>query len=339
MATNKGQFVESGTQLEKDFDKIIKPMLEASQGGIFRQYCDFETIEGESKVETNGTPGNYEDTAPNVYATKPKGTAGGTRTWEVAPHFIYGHEILGPYEKVSLKQKGGISENSWFMTSLISALEIGEDIEIIKALEDSEKLLPTANKLGDVSKPLYHPQNLKQFKALLVYARSRFKGKKVKGDFGAWAIIHALDWSKIELLEGDQAIFADKDYAHMTGIDNQNITTVCGVAIEEVDDLDRNYGSDGGRNYYVKSGTIWVCVLDNIKLVAWEDSVRSKSEDNLLNEDTFAMVVSKSMGAKVKNPKGVWKFSAKPETTFTYEEVGLGEEKNPIHTKTVGAGA
>lgn len=335
---NKGQWVESGTQLEKDFDRVIKPMLGASEGGIFRYYTDYETIDGESKVETEGTPGNYESDAPNLYASpKPKGTAGGARTWEVTPHFIYGHEVLNAYQKASLKMKGGITESSWFMTSLISALEIGEDIEIIKAMETAEPLLPAANKLGDVTKPLYHSQNLKQFKALLVYASRRFRGKKVKGDFGAWCVINALDWSKIELLSEGEAIFASKDYNHMTGINNQNITSVCGVAIEEVVDLDREYGPEGGtRNYYVKPGTIWVCVLDNIKLVSWEDQIRSASKDDLLNEDTFAMVVSKSLGARVKNPMGLWKFSCKPETGFTYEEVALGEKDNPINTKTAG---
>ena len=331
---NKGQWIERGTELEKQFNRTIKPMLDASQGGLFRQYCDFETIEGESLVETMGTPGNYESSAPNVYSEKPAGTAGGTRTREITPKFLYGHEILTAYEKVSLKAKGGISETTWFMPSLVSALEIGEDIEIIKALEEVEALLPTANKVGDVSKPLYHPQNLRQFKALLVYARSRFKGKKVKGDFGAWAVIHALDWSKVELLAGDESIFADKDYAHMTGIDGQNIKTVCGVAIEEVDTLDRKYGEQGGgRDYYVKPGTIWVCVVDNIKAVAWQDGVQHQAEDNLLNEDTFAMVVKKSFGAKVKDPKGVWKFSCKPETGLTYEEVFKGETNNPVVTK------
>ena len=331
---NKGQWVESGTQLEKDFDRTIKPMLQASVGGRFRQHCDFEVIQGESKVMTFGTPGNYERNAPNMYVSpKPKGTAGGTRTFEISPHPLYGHETLNYEQRQSLMANGGINEKTWFMTTLVEALEIGEDIEIVKAMEDAEPLLPAINKVGDVSLPLYHPKNLRMFKAALVYARGRFKGKKVKGDYGAWCIIHHLDWSKIELLAGGEAIFADKDYQHMTGINGMTFTTVCGVAIEEVEDLDRNYGEGSGRNYYVKPGTMWICTLDNIKVVSWEGSVRSSSKEDLLNEDTFAMVVSKSVGARVINPLGLWKFSAKSETTLAYDEVFLGESKNPVNTK------
>lgn len=332
---NKGQFVESGTQLEKDWDRIITPMLEASQGGMFRIYTDYETIEGESKVETNGTPGNYTSTAPNLYGAdgvSQKGTAGGTRTYEVTPRYIYGFEVLNAYQKAGLKKNGGITEKSWFMESLITALEIGEDLEIVAAMEAAEPLLPAMNKLGDSEKPLYHPQNLRQFKALLTFARSRFRGKKVKGDFGAWCLINLLDWSKIELLEGNEAIFADKDYQHMTGINGQNITAVCGVAIEAVTDLDRGYG-DKPRTHYVQSGTIWVCVLDNIKLVSYEGETRRESTDSLTNGDTFTMIVAKSVGAKVKNPMGLWKFSSKPETGFAYEPVMPGESQNPVNTK------
>lgn len=330
---NKTQWVESGTQLEKDFDRSIRPMLDASVGGRFRQHCDFEVISGESKVWTYGTPGNYETGAPNMYKDEVVGTAGGTRTMEITPHPLYGYEILTYEERQSLDE-GRIDENTWFMKSLVESLEIGEDIEIIKAMESVENKLPLLNKMGDVTKPLYHPKNLRAFKAALVYARGRFKGKKSKGDYGAWAVMHHLDWAKIELLAGGEAIFADKDYQHMTGIDGQSITTVCGVAIETVETLDRAYGDEKKkRNYLVEPGTVWICTLDNIKLVSWENSARSAVKEDLLNGDRLSMVVSKSIGAKVKNINGLWKFTAKKETTLDYEEVFLGETENPIKTK------
>lgn len=340
----RGQTLQSGTDLEKQFDRVIQPMLDAINGKQFRFYCDATIIkDGESYKEQYGTPGNFTRNAPNLYGSEgvdqATGTAGGTRSFEVTARYVYGFEVLGAYDRKGLKT---ITENDWFIQNLINALEVGEDLVIIESLEEVDAILPEDNKIGDPKLPLYHPLNLEKFKATLIYANARYNNKRTKASFGAFCIIHALDWAKVALRNTNAAIFANSDYSQVTGINGLSYNTVCGVAFEQVDKLDREYGDeDNKRDYIVQPGTIRICVMDNIKFVAFEDDTLREVNDSLMNSHTFSMEVAKSMGAKVKDPKGVWKFSCLPEAKLNdIKPVALGEKDNPIHQVTEsGAGA
>lgn len=334
MALTKGQFLKSGTRLEKEWDKTIVPMLDASEGGTLRPYCDYKKIEGESYVENYATPGNYTRNAPNLLGATgvdQYGTAGGTRTFEITPRYLYGYEVLNAYEKQGLK----ITSDSWFMQSLIKALEIGEDIEIVKALEEIDDFLPAANKVVDATKPIYHPEQIMKLKTILVYANSKFKGKRMKANSGAFMLIHAMDWAKVLMENRNGGIFPSSEYAQVTGLDGITYTTVCGVILETCDDYDREYGDDDDkRNYLVKQGTARICVLNNIKLVTYEGETQRESKESLLNGHTFVMEVTKSIGTKVKDKKGVWLFQFKPESTISeMKDQSLGSEANPMNTK------
>lgn len=336
----RGQSLLSGTQLEKEWDKVIQVLLEAYEGGTFRYYCDSRIItDGESYTEQWGTPGNYTKITPNLLGKDGAtlaGTAGGTKTFEVTPRYIYGWETLSAYDRRGLV----IREDSWFMTNLIDALMVAEDICIVEALEEVDTLLPAENILGDPNKPLYHPDNLHQFKALLYLANRRFRNKRTKGNFGAWCLIHGLDWCKVALMtpQGNGAIFASNEYSQITGINGITYSTVCGVALEEVYELDSAYG-DGDRDYLVEPGTIRVCTVNNIKFVSYENDTVREAKDSLLNGHTFIMEVAKSVGAKVKNVKGVWLMKTKQELTLKdISPVLPGQSGNPIYTTSVTIG-
>lgn len=337
-ALTKGQFLKNGTRLEKEFDRAILPALDASVGGTLRKYCDTKVIDGESLVETYGTGGNYTSTRPNLYGATgvdQYGLAGGTRSWEVTPKYVYSYEILTAEEMRGLT----ITTDSWFITNMIQALEIGEDIEIVKALEEVDAFLPAANKIVDETKPIYHPEQIMKLKATLVYANSRFKGVRQKANSGAFMLINALDWAKVVLENRNGGIFASSEYAQVTGLDGITYTTVCGVVLETCDKYDKKYG-DGenggaaGRDYLVNPGTARICVMNNIKFVSWENDTLREVKESLLNGHTLAMEVAKSMGAKVKDTKGVWLFKFKAENTISeMKDLTLGSEENPITTK------
>lgn len=328
-----------GTQLEKDYEREIKPMLDASLGGTLRRYTDLRTINGESRVVTRGTPANYQNEAPQLYGNyllTEDGLGGKTQTYEVTPHYIYGWEQLTREE---VKMFGGrIGGGEWFLTSLVSALEIGEDLEIFKELERMDALIPAENKFDFASiatpLPVYHSDVIELLKVFMVYANSRFKGKRQKLNVGAVLCIHAKDWAKLLLRNDGGHIFSANEYKHMTGVDGLTSETVNGVAIEKFDDLDRKYGQGAGaRNYYLNPGTARMFVVNNILGACWENETRRDSVDSLANGDMFRMVVSKSMGFKVIDPKGLWLMKWKPEEINVLSPVKAGESGNPIFTQ------
>lgn len=336
-ALTKGQFLKSGTRLEKEWDRAINPSLDASNGGTLRKYCEVKIIEGESLVETYGTGGNYTSSRPNLYGAAgvdQYGLAGGTRTWEVTPKYVYSYEILTAEEMRGLV----ITSDSWFINNMIQALEIGEDITIVEALEEVDAFLPEANKIEDTTKPIYHPEQIMKLKAILVYANSRFKGVRQKANAGAFMLMNALDWSKVVLENRNGGIFASGEYAQVTGLDGITYTTVCNVILELCDKYDKKYGDGEGRDYLVDPGTARICVMNNIKFVSWEGETLREVKESLLNGHTLAMEVAKSMGAKVKDVKGVWLFKFKPEATIAeMKDMSLGTESNPMNTKGGGA--
>lgn len=329
--------------LVKDFDREIRPRIDASKGNRLRKYTDWRDIKGEVRVISRHTGGNYSNNAPYLYgsndlqASKDANMTRHLMNMEIAPRFIYGWEILTAEQKMALE--GRITGQEWFMDAIVKAMEIGEDIEIVKAIEQMDDMLPAQNKLGDDQLPLYHPKQMELFKKLLVYSAGRFNGVSTEADVGAFMLIHSLDWASIVLRNGNGSIFASSDFSHMTDVRGIKTPTVCGVAIEQFDDLDKKYGQgDSARDYIVKQGTIRIGVNKNIAGVGWVNSTKVEAKDDLMNGDTFTMAVRKSIGAKAIDPKGFWIFKCKPEALNEISEVELGTEANPIHNKTV-AGA
>lgn len=330
--------------LEKDFDREIKPRIDASKGNRLRKYCDWRDIKGEVRVLSRHSGGNYSGKAPYLFGSndlKASKDANMTRqimNMEIAPRYIYGWEVLTSEQKQALE--GRITGQEWFIDSIVRAMEIGEDIEITKAIENMDAFLPKSNIMGDAKLPLYHPKQIELFKKLLVYASGRFNGVSTEADIGAFMLIHSLDWASIVLRNTNGHVFASSDFSHMTDVRGIKTPTVCGVAVEQFDDLDKEYGEEGNqRDYIIKQGTIRIGVNKNIAGVSWTNSLKVESQDSLLNGDTFVMAVRKSIGAKGIDPKGFWKFSCKPEALNEISEVDLGTEANPMNTKTSGAGA
>lgn len=326
--------------LEKDFDREIRPRLDASKGNRLRKYCDWREIKGETRVLTRHSGGNYSNKAPyllgsnDLQASKDANMTRELMNMEIAPRFIYGWEVLTAEQKMALE--GRITGQEWFMDAIVRAMEIGEDIEIAKAIEAMDDFLPLENKMGDKTLPLYHAKNIELFKKLLVYSAGRFNGVSTEADVGAFMLIHSLDWASIVLRNGEGHIFASSEFSHMTDVRGVKTPTVCGVAIEQFDQLDKAYGAEGAqRDYIIKPGTIRICVNKNIAGASWVGSTKVQSSDNLMNGDTFTMAVRKSIGAKGIDPKGFWIFECKPEKLNEITEVALGTEKNPTYSKTV----
>lgn len=330
--------------IEKDFDREIRPRLDASKGNRLRKYTDWREIKGESRVLTRHTGGNYSTKAPYLYgsqdltASKDANMTRQLMNMEIVPKFIYGWEILTSEQKQALQ--GRITGTEWFMDAIVKAMEIGEDIEIVKAIEEMDDFLPAMNKMGDASLPLYHPKNIELFKKLLVYASGKFNGVSTEANVGAFMLIHSLDWASIVLRNGEGHIFASSDFSHMTDVRGIKTPTVCGVAIEQFDELDKPYGAEGSqRDYIVKQGKIRIAVNKNIAGASWTNSIKVDSKDDLLNGDVFMMAVRKSIGAKAIDPKGFWIFSCKTEALNEITEVALRTANNPMEVKQTGAGA
>lgn len=338
MANNVVYMQNNSTQILKDFDAAIQPELLALTGGTFRQYCNHRNIKGATRVLTIGSGGNYTSKTPYLVGktgANTKGYGGSTRTIEVAPEPLYSWETL-TWEQI-MELDGRITNETFFVKDLANALNIGEDIKIVEALERADALMPATNKVGDSSKPIYEKKNMELFKKLMVVANSKFKGKRLVAPYGAWCLIHNLDWASIMLRNGNGAIFASSDFVHMTGVTGLTVTTVCGVAMEIVDDLDKGYG-DTNRTYYVQPGTIRFCLRENIISCSWEDSVTSSSQYNMADGDRFIFTCKKSFGARVKDPNGVWKFSCKSEALNVTTDVDAGSSKeNPIYVESKAA--
>lgn len=338
MANNVVYMQNNATEILKDFDAAIVPELMALEGGTFRQYCNHRKIKGATREITIGTGGNYTSKVPYLVgetAANTGGFGGSTRTISLAPEPLYSWETL-TWENI-MELNSRITNETFFVKDLANALNIGEDIKIIEALERADSLMPSENKVGDNTKPLYDPKNIELFKKLLIVANSKFKGKRLKANYGAWCLIHTLDWASILLRNGNGSIFASSDFVHMTGVTGLTVMTVCGVAMEVVDDLDKEYG-DGKRTYFTKPGTIRFCLRENIVSCSWEDSVVSSSKYDMADGDRFIFTCKKSFGARVKDPKGTWLFSCKAEKLNETTDVRLGATaENPVNTKA-GAG-
>lgn len=203
-----------GTQLQKDFEREIKPVLDASVGGTLRRYVDMKPIKAESRVITRGTSANFQNTPPNLYGTSTDGQdglGGKAMTHEVTPHYIYSWEQL-TREEINI-MGGRIGSDSYVLTSLVGALEIGEDIEVFKEMERMDGLIPAQNKFdystGATPLPLYHSKVIEQFKSFLVYANSRFKGKRQKVNVGAILCICVLSQYGLSEIPRDKALLTE----------------------------------------------------------------------------------------------------------------------------------
>lgn len=324
-----------GSELEKTFDTYIRPELAATKGGRLRKYTDWEVIEGESRVTKTGGQGNYTNTAPNLYGSVDQASfagkmSGSTRATELTPEYRYAYEVLRGEQKQSLGGKFKGTEE--IFKKMREGLEIAEDIEIVTAIEAADTRLPADNLVGDSTKTIHHPINIELFKNLLVVADSLYSGISNTMNVGAFMLIDTVDWSKILTYNKGGAIFASSDYEHMTGVDGRRVMKVFGVAIEKCNPFEHPMG-DSNRTGLVTPGTARVCTFNNIIGASWENSIVSESLDSLLNGNTFSAAVGKSMGAKVLNPAGCWKFSFKHEKLNEFVPDELGTENNPTFTK------
>lgn len=309
-----------GSELEKSFDTYIRPELKASKGGRLRKYTDWEVIEGESRVTKTGGQGNYTSTAPNLYGStdlnKFNGAMSGKiRATELTPEFRYGYEVLTSEQKMALG--GKFKGNEEIFRKLREALEIAEDIEIVTAIESADSRLPVENVVGDNTLPIHDAKNIELFKSLLIIADSMYSGTESEMGVGAFMLIDTVDWGKILPYNKNGAIFSSNDYQHLTGVDGRRVSTVFGVAIEKCNPFEHPMG-DNNRTTLVEKGTARICTYKNIIGASWEDSIRSESLDSLMNGDTFSASVAKSMGAKVLDPAGCWKFQFKHEAINEY---------------------
>lgn len=331
-----GNFLgRNGSELKKTFDANIRAELNATKGGRLRKYTDWEVIEGESRVTKTGGQGNYTNTAPNLYGLTNLNSfagkmSGKTRATELTPQYRYAYEVLAAEQKMSLgfKFKG----NEEIFRKLREAIELAEDIEIVTAMEAVDTRLPATNVIGDSTKTIHSPNNIELFKTLLVIADSMYSGASNTMDVGAFMLIDTIDWAKILVCNKSGAIFASSDYQHLTGVDNRRVTKVFGVAIEKCNAFEHPMG-DANRTALVESGTVRVCTYNNIIGASWENTLRIESVDSMANNDTFIATVGKSVGAKVLNPIGCWKFSFKAEAANVYVNDELGTETNPIRNQ------
>lgn len=325
-----------GSELEKSFDTYIRPELGSSKGGRFRKYADWEVIKGESRVVKTGGQGNYTGTVPNLLGSAALDAFNGKmtgkiRAQELVPQYRYGYEVMTAEQKHSLG--GKFQGNEEVFKKLREALELAEDIEIVTALEAADALMPSDNTIGKSTEPIYSPANIEMFKTLMVLAASRFTGQYDNLQVGAFMLIDTVDWSKLLVHNEDGGVFMSSDYKHMTGIDGRMVTSVFGVAIEQCNPFEHAMG-DSNRTALVPSGTVRLCTYKNIIGASWESTIRTEALDLLANGDTFVASVAKSMGAKVLDPRGCWKFTCKAEKLNVYTPSGKGTDANPMVTKT-----
>lgn len=324
-----------GSELEKTFDSYIRGELGSSKGGRLRKYSDWEVITGESRVTKTGGQGNYTHTAPNLYGSTDLSAfngkmSGNTRSQELTPQFRYGYEVLNSEQKAALGGKFKGSEE--IFKKLREAIELAEDIEIVTAMESADKMMPAYNKIGDATKTIHDKENIALFKRLLVTADSMYSGNDNVMQVGAFMLIDTVDWAGILTHNIDGAIFASNDYQHLTGIDGRRVTSVLGVAIEKCNPFEHPMGP-ANRVGLVTPGVARLCTYNNIIGASWESSIVTDSKDDIFNGDTFMAVVKKSMGAKVLDAKGCWKFSFKHEDLNVFTDDAVGSEINPMVTK------
>jgi hypothetical protein len=302
--------IRTSTQIIKEINREIIPLINASNGGILRKYCDWKVIKGESRVITKGSAANYSRTAPNLYgpgADAIDGLGGQTSTYEVSPRYIYGWEVL---TQEQLNIMGSITGDEWFMQGLVKALEIGEDIEIVEAIERADTLLPTENVYSNVAAAIFDSSNIEMFKKYCAYASGRWNNTKTVSKARAVVLMHAVDWSSVIERNDAGNIFSNSDYSQVTGVNGIIMNMICGCALELFYDLDRPYG-DAGRTALIPKGTVRIITSGNILGASWESSVRTEALSSMLNGDTTKIVVSKSVGAKLVEPAAAFKLSFK----------------------------
>jgi len=317
MAIVKDLLIE---RLEKDIDREIKVALLASKGGRLRKYTDFYPVNGATKVIYIGTEGNYSETLPNLMgaaADTITGLSGGVNKYELSPKPIYSYEQF-PYEDT--KQILEVNQDTWFVKNLTRALEIAEDIKIIKEVEaaDAAGLIPALNTYtASGTLTITDAKVIEKFKAMLAYAATLNDGEKTEAKANAVAVMNAQDWGLIILRNDTGHIFSSEEYRQVAGLNGNGtvMSYVCGCRLETFTTYRRAYGDAGvTRNYIVNPGTTWIISSGAIATCAWDNSVRSEVQHMMANGDKTTIVVSKSFGAKVIQPEGIFKLSytAKP---------------------------
>lgn len=290
---------------QQQFDTNIPLTLAEIKGGKFRGYCrmgdglntDAYTFYADEGYHTD-------DNAPQAYNNSTyAGTSGDRKSYTVSPRSVYAHELL-PWERM---QSTSLKADSNFMRGFKNALQIKEDIEIIKAIEAEDASL-IAN--GDNTGAVNTDANLVTFKNNCVLAVANADSGSVVDGVGTVAVMmDTRDYA--DLLSkgtGEGATISSADFKVLQNANGILVNHMFGCDIITYKKF-KDATKWGDRVGVVPQGTIYFMPAKTVGFVYWAGSEFSHSEYQPGNADSMFFMVRASMGAIGIEPDSIIKMS------------------------------